>query len=64
MVSDFEATVLGPTNRLAEFLAYEAIRLMFSMTAHGDTSARTLDLLHIMNHGHILLVDLQHGSCG
>ena len=60
-LSDFEARVLGPTNRLAEFLACETMRLMFSMTAEGDKPTRTLDLLRIMNHGHILLVDLQHG---
>ena len=61
-LSDFETNVLGPTNRLAVFLACEAMRLMFSITSQGDNPARTLDLLDIMNRGHILLVDLQHGA--
>ncbi len=60
-LSDFEANVLGPANRLAEFLACEATRLMFSMSAQSDPPDRTIDLLDIMNRGHILLVDLQHG---
>jgi Helicase HerA, central domain len=60
-LSDFEANVLGPTNRLAEFLACEAMRLMFSMTRHHETPDNTLDLLNIIDRGHILLVDLQHG---
>ena len=59
---DFEANVLGPVNRLAKFLACDAIRLMFSMTAEGNKPARTIDLLDIMNRGQILLVDLQHGG--
>ena len=59
--SDFEANVLGPTNRLAEFLACEAMRLMFSTTRETDQPDNTIDILDIINRGHILLVDLQHG---
>ena len=59
--SDFEANVLGPTNRLAEFLACDAIRLMFSTTRETDQPDNTVDILDIINRGHILLVDLQHG---
>ena len=58
-LTDFNATVLGPTNRLVEFLACEAVRLMFSTTRAKDD--RTIDILDIINRGHILLVDLQHG---
>ena len=61
-LTDFEATVLGPTNRLAEFLACEAMHLMFSTTREGEQPDNTIDLLDIMNRGHILLVDLQHGG--
>ena len=57
----FEQTVLGPVNRLAEFVSCEAIRTMLAMTREGEPPDRTLDLLDIMNRGHILLVDLQHG---
>jgi hypothetical protein len=59
-LSDFEGNVLGPTNRLAEFLACEAMRLMFSTTREADDPDNTIDLLDIINRGHILLVDLQH----
>jgi DNA helicase HerA-like ATPase len=59
---EFEATILGPTNRLAEFLACEAMRLMFSTTREADEPDNTIDLLDIMNRGQILLVDLQHGG--
>jgi len=58
-LTDFEANVLGPTNRLAEFLACDAMRLMFSTTRAEDD--RTIDILDIINRGHILLVDLQQG---
>ena len=60
--SEFDTTVLGPTNRLAEFLACEAIHLMFSTTREADQPDNTIDLLDIMNRGHILLVDLQDGG--
>ncbi|MFN0218209.1 MAG: hypothetical protein ACKVP4_05265 [Hyphomicrobium sp.] len=58
----FEQTVLGPLNRLAEFVSCDAIRNMLSMTREQETPDRTVDLLDIMNRGHILLVDLQHGA--
>ena len=58
-LAEFNATVLGPTNRVVEFLACEAMRLMFSTTRAKDD--RTIDILDIINRGHILLVDLQHG---
>ena len=58
-LAEFNATVLGPTNRIVEFLACEAMRLMFSTTRAKDD--RTIDILDIINRGHILLVDLQHG---
>ncbi len=60
-LSEFETMVLGPTNRLAEFLACDALRLMFSMTKKGEPPARTLNLLDIMNRGHSVFLDLQHG---
>jgi hypothetical protein len=59
-LADFNATVLGPTNRVVEFLACEAMRLMFSTTRAKDD--RTIDILDIINRGHVLLVDLQHGA--
>ncbi len=31
------------------------------MTRENETPDNTLDLLDIIDHGHILLVDLQHG---
>ena len=59
-LAEFNATVLGPTNRVVEFLACEAMRLMFSTTRAKDD--RTIDILDIINRGHILLVDLEHGT--
>lgn len=58
----FEQTVVGPVNRLAEFVSCEAIRTMLAMTREQQTPDHTIDLLDIMNHGDILLVDLQHGT--
>lgn len=58
----FEQTVVGPVNRLAEFVACPAIRAMLSMTRAQDPPDRTIDLLGIIDRGHILLVDLQHGG--
>ena len=58
----FEQTVVGPLNRLAEFVSCDAIRAMLSMTREQETPDKTIDLLDIMNRGHILLVDLQHGT--
>ena len=60
-LSDFNAYVLGPSNRLAEFLACQALERMFSMTKEHDPSGRLIDILEIINRGHILLIDLQHG---
>ena len=59
---EFEETVLGPMNRLAEFVSCDAIRTMLSMSREHDPRDRTIDLLDILDHGHILLVDLQHGQ--
>ena len=57
---EFNQTVMGPENRLVDFLACDAIRLIFSTTRkHND---RTLDFLEIMDRGDILLVDLQGGD--
>lgn len=58
----FEQTIVGPVNRLAEFVSSDAIRTMLSMTREQPVPDKTIDLLDIMNRGHILLVDLQHGS--
>ena len=38
------------------------MQLMFSTTREADQPDNTIDLLDIMNRGHILLVDLQHGG--
>ena len=55
---EFEANVIGPINRLNEFVSSESLRTMFSMKrAHGDN---TINLLNVMEKGHIVLVDLQH----
>ena len=59
-IEQFNKTVLGPENRLVDFLACDAIRLMFSTTRENND--RTLDLLEIVNRGDFLLVDLQHGK--
>jgi hypothetical protein len=59
---EFEEAVLGPMNRLAEFVSCDAIRTMLAMSREHDEGANTLDLLDIMDRGHVLLVDLQHGS--
>jgi hypothetical protein len=58
---DFQQQIVGPVNRLAEFVACDAIRTMLSMTRAQPSPDATIDLLDIMNRGHILLVDLQHG---
>jgi hypothetical protein len=55
---DFRAEVRGPINRINEFVSSRAIELML-----GEVDrSRTLDLLDIMDRGHILLVNLQHGK--
>ena len=55
---DFRAEVKGPINRINEFVSSRAIELMLGQS----NPARTLDLLQIMDRGHILLVNLQHGT--
>jgi hypothetical protein len=57
---DFQNQVLGPVNRLEEFIANPTMRLMFSMSRE-QSADKTIDLLDVMEKGHILLVDLQHG---
>jgi hypothetical protein len=61
-LADFQSMVLGPVNRLAEFVACDAIRTMFAMSRAHDPPDKTIDLLSILDRGDILLVDLQHGS--
>ena len=60
-LTDFETKVLGPENRL---VGVSRLRSHPSHVLHDAaiTTTRTLDLLDIMNRGHILLVDLQHGA--
>lgn len=52
---DFRAEVVGPINRLNDFVSAEAIKAMLGQTG------RLLDLRRIMDEGHILLVNLQDG---
>jgi len=57
---EFQMSVLGPINRLNEFVSSEALARMFGMNAGFEPSpAKTIDILDIMEKGHILLVDLQ-----
>jgi len=58
----FRANIIGPVNRLNEFTSSEALRLMLGMNSERAKPDNTIDLLHIINRGHILLVDLQHGQ--
>ena len=58
----FEQTIVGPLNRLAEFVSCDAIRTMLAMTREQPSPDKTIDLLEVMNRGDILLVDLQHGT--
>ena len=58
---DFRAEVVGPLNRLAEFLSCEAVRIMLGVVDEPDQPRRTLDILHGMDNGHIYLINLQHG---
>lgn len=60
-LAEFQSMVLGPVNRLAEFVACDAIRNMFAMSRAHDPPDKTIDLLSILDRGDILLVDLQHG---
>lgn len=58
---DFRAEVVGPCNRLAEFLSCEAVRMMLGIVDEPGKPRRTLDVLQGMNQGHVYLVNLQHG---
>jgi len=52
---DFRAEVVGPINRINEFVSSNTIRAMFGQTE------RVLDLQKILDKGEILLVNLGHG---
>ncbi|MEQ1718947.1 MAG: hypothetical protein ABL907_23685 [Hyphomicrobium sp.] len=54
--ADFDARVEGPKNRLAEFISNATIRSML------DQTSGLVDLLSILDKGHILLVNLQEGG--
>ncbi len=57
---EFQLNVLGPINRLNEFVSSDALARMFGMNAgFAPSPAKTIDILDIMEKGHILLVDLQ-----
>ena len=57
---EFQLNVLGPINRLNEFVSNQALARMFGMNAGFEPSpAKCIDILDIMEQGHILLVDLQ-----
>ena len=58
----FRANVIGPVNRLNEFVSSDALRIMLGMNREQATPDNTIDLLDIINRGHILLVDLQHAG--
>ena len=58
---DFRAEVVGPCNRLAEFLSCEAVRMMLGVVDEPGKPRRTLDVLRGMEQGHIYLINLQHG---
>lgn len=52
---DFRGEVVGPINRINEFVSSNTIRAMFGQTE------RVLDLQKILDKGEILLVNLGHG---
>ena len=57
---EFQMSVMGPINRLNDFLSSDALSAMFAMNSEfGDGPAKTIDILDIMEKGHVLLVDLQ-----
>jgi len=58
---DFRAEIVGPINRLNEFLSSETVRAMLGVVDEPGMPRRTLDLLEIMNQGEILLCNLQDG---
>jgi hypothetical protein len=53
---DFRAEVMGPKNRLAEFVSAPTIRTIIGQTA------RTLDIRAALDEGHIILVNLSPGT--
>lgn len=59
---EFNAQVIGPINRLAEFTSSDVLSAMFGVVDAPGAPRRTLDLLDIMERGHWLLVNLQHGA--
>jgi hypothetical protein len=58
---DFRAEVVGPLNRLAEFLSCEAVRMMLGVVDVPGEKRHTLDLLTGMNRGDVYFINLQHG---
>ena len=54
---DFNALIVGPINRIAEFVSSDAISAMFSVVDEPGKPRRTLDLLDIMNNGDFLFVN-------
>jgi hypothetical protein len=58
---DFRAEVVGPLNRLAEFLSCEAVRMMLGVVDKPGEKRRTLDILSGMNRGDVYFINLQHG---
>ena len=52
---EFDMEVVGPINRLNEFVSSPVVADMLNATEHA------LDLRTIMDQGHVLLVNLQHG---
>ena len=59
---EFNALVLGPINRIAEFTSSDAVSAMFSVVDEPGQPRRTLDLLDIMNRGEFVFVNCQHGE--
>lgn len=59
---DFRAEVVGPINRINEFVSSDAIRALCGVVDEPNRPRRTLDLLDIMNKGDIVLVNLSHGE--
>jgi hypothetical protein len=53
---DFRAEVMGPKNRLAEFVSAPTIRTIIGQTT------RTLDIRAALDEGHIILVNLSPGT--
>ena len=62
MRREFDVNVIGPTNRINDFVSSEAIASMLAMNReHAKSPTKTLNLQDILEKGHILLVDLQPG---